>query len=186
MIKINKEVYTAICKLINSGKNADIISTSEYLSGDHKSDNWFLEVSTIAATGTFTSKNIKHYAEIVKQHSIDRKLAKVAQEILSGVQNKSENRLDRAQQRIAELAESSYFEILNVNDILTTVMQRIDIRANNPTEVTGISTGFTNLDKITHGLQPGHLIILAARPSMGKTLLAMNIAEHVALNQKKL
>ena len=96
-----------------------------------------------------------------------------------------ENRLDRAQQLLVELTDSFHLNIVQASDILDTVMQRIDERQNNPMGIIGLPTGFTGLDNITHGLHPGHLIILAARPSMGKTLLAMNIAEHVAIHEKK-
>lgn len=179
---LHSEIYRAICNLINDGKSADIISVSEYLAPN---DNiLFVDVCNIA-NSSFIPLNIKHYAEIVKQSSLDRKMITIAQEIISNVHNKKENRLDLAQRRMAEIEDSSHCDTIPAVDIFNTVMHRIDDRQNNPSDIIGLPTGFRDLDSITHGLHPGHLIILAARPSMGKTLLGMNIAEHVAINEKK-
>lgn len=182
---VNRSAYRAICSLINAGKNADIISSSEYLANDEQERDWFFELSSIAANSAYTPKNITAYADLVKQDSIDRKILSLAQKMISDVKEKSENRLDLAQQRIAELTDSFHFDTVQASDVFSTVLQRIDNRFLNPSDITGLSTGFEDVDKITHGLHGGHLIVLAARPSMGKTLLAMNIAEHVAVNEKK-
>jgi replicative DNA helicase len=178
----NRELFRAIKNLIHEGKSADIISVSDRVS---KNDSTvFCEVASIA-NGSFTSANIRHYAELVRESSTDRKLIAIGQQIISSVKNGTENRLDHAQRQLAEITDLCHFEISRVGDVLGNVLQKIDERFNNPSDINGLATGFTEIDRLTHGLQPDHLIILAARPSMGKTLLAMNIAEYAAIDEKK-
>ena len=180
---IHRDAYRAIRSLINAGKSADIISVSQYLAP--KDNTLYCELCEIVTNNSFKVCNVKHYADLVKQESIDRKMVAAAQEIITTVRDKKEHRLDYAQQKIAEITDSLPFNMVIAEDVLGTVMQRVDERQSNPSALVGLSTGFIGLDKITHGLHGGHLVVLAARPSMGKTLLAMNIAEHVAINEKK-
>jgi len=181
---IHRDAYSAIHSLINEGKNADIISVSDSISKEKNNNNIFVEIASIA-NSTFTPKNIKYYAELVKQSSDDRKLISLAQEITTNVWHKKDNRLDLAQKKLSEITDSTHSDIAHVSEVLKVVIQKIDDRQKNPSDITGLSTGFIDIDKLTYGLHPGHLIILAARPGMGKTLLGMNIAEHVAIHENK-
>ena len=181
---LHRDTYRAIQNLLMAGKNADVICVSEYLLSEkivHKDP--FMQLCEIM-NSTFTPKNIKYYAEIVKQKSIDRKMIVTAQNIITSVHEQKDDRLDHAQQSIAELSNEFPSGIVLASDILKSVLTTINERNTSQTEMTGISTGYSSLDKITQGLHGGDLIILAGRPGMGKTLLAMNIVEHVALVER--
>ncbi|MEO8401835.1 MAG: replicative DNA helicase [Gammaproteobacteria bacterium] len=185
-LPFHREIFQVLQGLLGEGKNADIICVSQCLASKNKSEENYLFVQVCdIANGVFTSKCIKHYVELVKQNSIDRKMICAAQNIITSVKEKKENRLDYAQQSISEIADGIPSDITLVGDILSEVIADIDDRHTKKTEITGLSTGFSDIDKIAHGLHGGDLIVLAGRPSMGKTLLAMNIAEHVAFSVNK-
>lgn len=176
----HREIYCAIRDLITENKKADIICVSQFLK-EKNGDDPFVQLCDIVQ-GVFTPQNVKYYAEIVRQKSIDRKMVISAQEIIKNVQEQKENRLDLAQKIFSELADhSSSNTIESTPEIINHLLEIIDERQSNPKEITGLSTGFRDIDMIMRGLHQGDLIILAGRPSMGKTLLAMNIAEHVAI-----
>ncbi len=183
---LHQDVYRVICALISDGKKADIICVSHMLKDKYheKNDESLIKICDIAQS-CYSSSNIKTYAQMIKQNSIDRHLVQAAQDVILSVSERKENRLDYAQQRISEVVEQVPTGISSVSDILGDVLSSIDERQRNKKIITGISTGFFDLDKLTHGLHGGDLILLAGRPGMGKTLLAMNIAEHVALVEKK-
>jgi replicative DNA helicase len=169
---------------MNKG-SADVVCVAEYLLNEKKvDDDPFVNLCEII-NSQFTSKNIKYYAEIVKKKSIDRKMIVAAQDVISSVHDQIDDRLDYAQQKFSEIANEIPSDISLAADIIKLVINTIDERAINQSDITGISTGFIDIDKITYGLHGGDLIILAGRPAMGKTLLAMNIVEHVAVNEKK-
>lgn len=181
----HRDVYRVIRDLILAGKAADVICVSQIIKNERgeKNDQTFINLCEIFISG-YAPSNIKYYAEIVKKNSIDRKLIQSAQDIIVYVNEKNDNGLDYAQARISEIVDQIPSEIISASDVLKSVMASIDERQKSKDGMTGIPTGFYDLDKITHGLHPGDLIILAGRPSMGKTVLAMNIAEQVALVEK--
>ncbi|MEO8964507.1 MAG: replicative DNA helicase [Gammaproteobacteria bacterium] len=182
---LHREAYRAIQDLMINAKNADLICVSEYLLNEKiVREDPFIQLCEVMKSA-FTPLNIKYYAEIVKQKSLDRKMIVAAQNIITSVKEQKENRLDHAQQSIAELSHELPSHIELATDILKSVVIAIDERSSSHTDITGMSTGYTTLDKITNGLHGGDLIILAGRPGMGKTLLGMNIAEHVALVKRK-
>lgn len=150
-----------------------------------KHDQAFVRLANIL-NAPHTSANIKHYAEKIKQASVDRQLKALSQEIIKVVRDNKDHRLDYLQKKFNEIADDSLSSAapVLVNDVLKEVIESPDERKNNPS-IVGLNTGFSKFDDLTHGLQAGHLIILAARPSMGKTLLGMNIAEHIAVNEQK-
>jgi replicative DNA helicase len=180
------DVFEVISALIAESKKADIICVSQILKDRYqeKNDDSLIKICEIAQN-CYTPSNIKSYAELVKQSSLDRELIKVAQDVITSVHQKKENRLDYAQQRFSELVEQVPSEISSVGDILGEVLSAIDQRQQCKGLITGVPTGFFDLDKLTHGLHGGDLIILAGRPGMGKTLLAMNMAEHIAIKEKQ-
>lgn len=178
---LHRHTYDALQCLINNGKNADVICVAQHLVDKKIIDNDpFIQLCEIMH-GAFTPHNIKYYADIVKQKSLDRKMIMTAQNIITSVREQKVNRFDHAQASIAKLFNEIPSEITSVSEILKSVISSIDKRYNSHATLTGISTGYTKLDEVTGGLHGGDLIILAGRPGTGKTLLGMNIAEHIAL-----
>ncbi len=190
----HKLIYRAISTLINENRPADIITVQEVLErNDQLSHAGGFEYLLTLAQSTPSAANIRRYAEIVRERSIIRQLAEIGTEIARNAYNpqgkSAEQLLDEAENQVFQIAEStakSKQGFLEMPDLLQQNIERIDAlyQRDNPNEVTGIATGFTDLDKMTSGLQAGDLVIVAGRPSMGKTAFAINIAEHVAISEK--
>ena len=191
----HKLIYRAISALINENRPADIITVQEALERNDQLDHagGFDYLLTIAQS-TPSAANIRRYAEIVRERSIIRQLAEIGTEIARNAYNpqgkSAEQLLDEAENQVFQIAEStakSKQGFLEMPDLLQQNIERIDMlyQRDNPDEVTGIATGFTDLDRMTSGLQAGDLVIVAGRPSMGKTAFAINIAEHVAISGKR-
>jgi len=138
--------------------------------------------------GTATAANVTHHARIVRDKSILRRLITASGEIAGDAFEASEetdNILDTAQTKIYNIAENRQTQaFFSVKDVVPETFRRIDEASRNKSDVTGLATGFTELDQRTAGLQNSDLIILAARPSMGKTALALNIAYHAAVEEQ--
>lgn len=185
-------IYASIGKLINATKPADVITVYEDLQAQGKAD----EIGGLAylnALAQFvpSASNIRRYAEIVRERSILRKLVSASDEIATSAFNTQGQEvakiLDQAEQKIFAIGEEGSRMKQGFQGMDTLVVQlldRVQEMSENPNDITGVPTGFYDLDRMTSGLQAGDLIILAARPSMGKTSLAVNIAEHVALNEQ--
>ncbi|HEY1436095.1 MAG TPA: replicative DNA helicase [Casimicrobiaceae bacterium] len=184
-------LYNAIMQLIGDNKPADVVTVAEALGSINKLD-YVGGMSYLAALveNVPTAANIRRYAEIVHERAILRRLAAAGGEISESAFHP----LGRSVREILDQAETKVFEIAehgargqqgfqDIRPLLTQVVERIEFLYNrdNPSDVTGVATGFTDLDRMTSGLQEGDLIVIAGRPSMGKTSLALNIAEHVAL-----
>ena len=191
----HKLIYRAISALINENRPADIITVQEALERNDQLDHagGFDYLLTLAQS-TPSAANIRRYAEIVRERSIIRQLAEIGTEIARNAYNpqgkSAEQLLDEAENQVFQIAESttkSKQGFLEMPDLLQQNIERIDMlyQRDNPDEVTGIATGFTDLDRMTSGLQAGDLVIVAGRPSMGKTAFAINIAEHVAISGKR-
>jgi replicative DNA helicase len=184
-------IYRHVSKLIGNSRPADVITVSESLESTKELDGiGGLAYLGALAQNTPTAANIRRYAEIVRERAVMRKLAEVGTEIAETAYNP----MGREAGQLLDEAESKVFAIseegargkqgfMDMQPLLTQVVERIDMLYNrdNPSDVTGVPTGFTDLDRMTSGLQPGDLVIVAGRPSMGKTSLALNMAEHVAL-----
>ncbi len=185
-------IYRHITKLIEANRPADAITVSESLESTRELES----VGGLAYIGalsqnTPSSVNIRRYAEIVRERAIMRKLAEVATTIAdscySPMGREPAQLLDEAESKIFAISEEGARTRQGFQDmqpVLTQVVERIDMLYNrdNPSEVTGVPTGFSDLDRMTSGLQPGDLVIVAGRPSMGKTALSLNMAEFVALD----
>ncbi len=184
-------IYTAIAVLVNASKPADVITVFEQLQGLGKAE----EIGGLAYLNSLaqyvpSASNIRRYAEIVRERSILRKLVTASDEIATNAFN-TQGRpvakiLDEAEQKIFNIGEEGSrmkqgFQ--GMDTLVVDLLDRVQEMADNPNDVTGVPTGFIDLDRMTSGLQAGDMIVLAARPSMGKTALAINIAEHVALNE---
>lgn len=188
-------VYSHICKLIEHNKPADVVTVAESLESSAELQN----VGGLAYIGSIvqntpTAANIKRYAEIVRERSIMRSLAQVGVQItesaFSPAGRSAADLLDEAESRVFEIAEEGARGkqgFVDIQPLLKEVVERIELlySRDNPSEVTGIASGFHDLDQKTSGFQPGDLIIVAGRPSMGKTAFSLNIAEHVALELNK-
>jgi replicative DNA helicase len=188
-------IFQHIGLLVEQGKPADALTVAESLERAGKLE----EVGGTAYLGalvanTPSAARIRYYAEIVRERAIMRGLAAVGTEIADSVYNPrgrdAKALLDEAEAKVFSIAEAgarSRQGLVRIDPLLTETVERIDMlysRADK-SEVIGVPTGFIDLDRMTSGLQPGELIIVAGRPSMGKTSLVMNIAEHVALELKR-
>ena len=190
----HKLIFRAASALINEGRPADIITVQEFLErNDLLETAGGFDYLVTLAQNTPSAANIRRYAEIVRERSVIRQLAEVGTGIARNAYNPqgktADQLLDEAENQVFQIAESSARSkqgFLEMPDLLRQNIERIDMRyqRNNPDEVTGVSTGFTDLDKYTSGLQSGDLVIVAGRPSMGKTAFALNIAENVAIQSK--
>ncbi|MEP6941980.1 MAG: replicative DNA helicase [Betaproteobacteria bacterium] len=192
--EVHRVLYETILGLITDNKPADVVTLGEALGSIRKLDY----IGGMAYLGSLvdnvpTAANIRRYAEIVRERSILRDLAAVGGEIADNAFNP----LGRSVREILDQAESKVFNIAEhgargqqgfqeLRPLLTQVVERIEFLFNrdNPSDVTGIATGFTDLDSMTSGFQEGDLVVIAGRPSMGKTALALNIGEHIALALK--
>jgi len=182
-------IYAAIRDLYDKGKGIDAVTLSEELSkrgqfeqvgGD--------DILTEIVQSVPHAANGKYYAGIVKEKATNRQLIESATEIIrDGYSNQftAQELLESAERKVFGIAEDQIKgETLQINDVLNQAMERISKRADSVHAVTGVATGLIDLDEITWGFQPGQLIIVASRPSMGKTALALNICDHVAVNLK--
>ncbi|GAB3761240.1 replicative DNA helicase [Ramlibacter monticola] len=187
----HKLIFTATGKLINGNKPADVITVFEELQGLGKAEEiGGLPYLNSLAQYVPSAANIRRYAEIVRERSILRKLVSASDEIATAAFNPQgkpvEKILDEAEQKIFHIGEEgsrSKQGFQSMEGLVVTLLDRVQEMADNPNDITGVPTGFYDFDRMTSGMQAGDLIILAARPSMGKTSLAINIAEHVALNE---
>ncbi|KAF1072885.1 MULTISPECIES: replicative DNA helicase [unclassified Variovorax] len=187
----HKLIFAAIGGLINGSKPADVITVYEQLQTLGKADeSGGLVYLNSLAQYVPSASNIRRYAEIVRERSILRKLVSASDEIATNAfnpQGKTVDKiLDEAEQKIFNIGEEGTrmkqgFQSMDA--LVVELLDRVTEMADNPNDITGVRTGFYEFDKMTSGLQPGDMIVLAARPSMGKTSLAINIAEHVALNE---
>ncbi|HEY4697850.1 MAG TPA: replicative DNA helicase [Gallionella sp.] len=187
-------IFNQIVRLSEMAKPVDVITVAEALEIAGELD----KVGGLPYLGSLaqnvpSAANIRRYAEIVRERSIMRKLAEVGTDIASSAYNPTgrdaAQLLDEAESKVFEIAEAGSHGkqgFIPMPPLLTQVVERIETlyARDNPSDVTGTATGFTDLDRMTSGLQPGELVIVAGRPSMGKTAFSINIAENVALDSK--
>ncbi|MEP7154501.1 MAG: replicative DNA helicase [Betaproteobacteria bacterium] len=185
----HRRIYRHISKLIENNKPADVLTVAEslQLGGELQGIGGIAYLQSLSE-GTPSAANIRLYAEIVRERAITRRLARVGEEIADAAYtpNGREARqlLDEAEKKVFDIAEMGRKQgqgFLSMSGLLSDVMTRLDELSKNPSAVTGVATGFVDLDEKTSGMQPGDLVIVAGRPSMGKTAFSLNIAEHVAL-----
>ncbi len=185
-------IFNAISKLDGEGQPFDLVTVAEWLENNQKLDDaGGLAYLSAMADNTPGSSNIVAYADIVRKRSILRQLIKATNEISDSVYNP----MGRSSNEILDLAESSIFQIAEqesrgrknysaIKDLLVSTLDRIDELYHKKSHITGIATGFTDFDRQTAGLQNSDLIIVAGRPSMGKTAFAVNLAEHAIIKDK--
>ncbi|KAB2823837.1 replicative DNA helicase [Aliivibrio finisterrensis] len=187
-------IFESVKSILENSMPLDLITLSEHLERHEKLDSvgGFAYLADLAKN-TPSAANINAYADIVRERAMVRNLIGVANEIADAGYDPqgrtSEDLLDMAESKVFAIAEERTTENegpQNVDSILERTLERIEILYQSPQDgVTGVSTGFTDLNKKTAGLQGSDLIIVAARPSMGKTTFAMNLCENAAMDQDK-
>ncbi|MDR3391545.1 MAG: replicative DNA helicase [Sulfuriferula sp.] len=185
-------IYQTITKLLEQGRPADVVTAGEALENLGELNNvGGLPYLVALAQNTPSAANIRRYAEIVRDRGIMRKLVEVGTDIAESAYSpagrSASDLLDQAESKVFDIAEAGAKGkqgFLEIKPLLTQVVERIDelFSRDNQSDVTGIPTGFVDLDAKTAGLQPGDLIIVAGRPSMGKTAFSINMGENIAID----
>ncbi|WP_420477087.1 replicative DNA helicase [Noviherbaspirillum sp. ST9] len=185
-------IFQHIVKLINGSKPADVITVYEAMCTSGKAEEaGGLTYLNALAQNTPSAANIRRYGEIVRDRGVLRKLITVSDEISGQAFNPQgkevKQLLDEAESKIFAIAEEGSRGAagwMAIQPLLTQVVERIDELYNrdNQNDITGVPTGFIDLDRMTSGLQPGDMIVVAGRPSMGKTAFSLNIGENVAID----
>jgi len=185
----HRKIFQAMLALSDRGEPVDLVTLLEELRGQNQLEaiGGMGYLTTLANTVP-TSANVGYYAQIVREKAVLRSLISTATRIVTRcfeAKEEVDEILDEAERAIFEVSQrSSPQGFASMKEILKGAFDRIDKLWGNKGGVTGVPTGFPDLDNITCGLQNADLIILAARPSMGKTTLALNIAQHIAVNEK--
>ncbi len=187
----HRKIYATVMGLKTKNQPVDLLTITSSLrdSGELDAIGGTSYLATIVDQ-TPSSANIVHYAEIVKEKSTTRRLITICSEIVEKAYNQDFEDLDKflneAESGVFQVAEKSKKAgLVPASSIIKASLDKIEYMYNAKAAVTGVATGFTDFDKMTSGLQSGDLVIIAARPSMGKTAFALNIAQHVALREKK-
>ena len=188
----HRVIFAAISTLITATKPADVITVFEQLQSLGKAEDCGGLVNLNAlAQSVPSAANMRRYAEIVRERAVLRKLVAASDEIATSAFNPQ----GRAVSEILDEAEGKIFRIgeegsksqqgfQSMDNLVVQLLDRVtELHENGAEDVTGVRTGYIDLDRMTSGFQPGDLIVLAARPSMGKTAFALNIAEHVAVSE---
>ena len=183
-------IYAAVGALVSAGKPADVITVFEHLQAQGKAaDCGGLAYLNALAQSVPSAANMRRYAEIVRERAVLRKLIAASDEIATTAFN-TQGRpvtqiLDEAESKIFKIGEEGSRQrqgFQGIDKLVTALIDRVnELAENGAEEVTGVRSGFYDMDRMTAGLQKGDLIVLAARPSMGKTAFALNIAEAAAL-----
>lgn len=186
----HRVIYQAMLELYNKNEAVDLITVTDILRRDNRlEDVGGLAYVTSLASAVPTAANIKFHADIVQKKSVLRQLIHTATEIAaSGYEENDEVSvlLDSAESRILEISNrKKRADFTAIGDVLMDSVRQIEKLLENKGGLTGLPSGFADLDKLTSGLHPSDFIILAARPSMGKTAFALNIVQNVALRAHK-
>lgn len=178
-------VFEAMLELYNEGKPVDLITLQERLrEKEVPPEVSSLEFIKDLLNTTLTSANVRSYAQIVQEKSMLRKLIKVNEEIANTcylAKERVEDIMEDTERKIFNLVQKrSTGDYVPIKDVVLNALDKIEIASKNKGSVTGIPTGFVDLDYKTSGMQPSDLVLVAARPSMGKTAFVLNMAQHMA------
>jgi replicative DNA helicase len=183
-------IYEALVQLIAAGRPGDVVTVSEQL----ERHGLLADAGGLAYLGTLardtpSSINVRSYAQIVRERSLLRLLLSAGREIASSVFSEDGlpagdlvNKAEELVYKIGEMGARGREGAVRVSTMLPSLIDKIDQWHNDPDKLRGLATGFTDFDKKTGGLRPGDLIVIAGRPSMGKTTLAVNMAEFAAVS----
>ena len=183
-------IFDSIVELFNEGKPVDLVTLQERLKEkDVPSEIASLEFVRDLVTAVPTSANIKYYADIVAEKSMMRRLIKLNEDIANTcylAKEPLEGILEMTEKKVFELVQRrNTGDFVPIRQVVLNALEKIEMASKTKGTVTGIPTGFLDLDYKTSGLQPSDLILVAARPSMGKTAFVLNIAQHVAFKANK-
>lgn len=187
----NQLIFKAISDLDQAGKPIDVVTVFDELTRQGLSEHvgGVGELNELAQYVPNTG-HVRHYAEVVKEKSILRAIIDASEEtirsVIDGQATTALQALDSAEKRVLEIGDTvvKKSEVKTLDEQMAHTLAWLHKKSDSPDDASGVQTGFAELDKSLSGMQPGDLIVIAARPSMGKTALAMNIAEHAALSQE--
>ncbi len=183
-------IFEALAELVGAGRPADVVTASEQLERRGRlADAGGLAYLGTLAHDTPTAANVRAYAGIVREHALLRRLLEAGRHIAASVFNEqgqsARQLVDEAEQLVFQIAEQGARGrdgAVRVSALLPPLIDKIDEWHSDPDKLRGLATGFTDFDRLTGGLRPGDLVVIAGRPSMGKTTLAVNMAEYAAVN----
>lgn len=183
-------IFDSVVELFNEGKPVDLVTLQNRLKEkDVPEEISSLEFVRDLVTAVPTSANVKYYAEIVAEKATLRRLIKMNEEIANEcylAKESVEAIMERTEKRVFDLVQNrNNGEYVPIKQVVLNALEKIEKSSKSKGTVTGIPTGFIDLDYKTSGLQPSDLILVAARPSMGKTAFVLNIAQHVAFKQNR-
>lgn len=184
-VEANRKIFAVASELYNSGEQIDITTVFTRLN-DKKllNETGGIEYLTKLSDAAVTSYNTKSYVELIRDKAIARKMIEAAEKISEeGFENSSDidEYLDESERLILDISRNrKTAEFRSPTDVMNAVMQQVQMMSENRSDITGYKTGFVELDHTLHGFQKGDLVILAARPAMGKTAVALNLAMNVA------
>lgn len=185
--KAHKTIFNAIASLSEAAKPVDIVTLSDELGADIDSVGGIGYVTAIVQN-VLSTENLKHYVNIVQEKSILRRLVAAASRIVDIATNDEDELtqiLDESEQLIFNILDKQGQKgFYHISEVVKSTLAQLEERRKRGESVTGVPTGFKDLDNLTAGLQKGALIIVAARPGVGKTSFALNIAEHAAIRHK--
>ncbi len=186
----HRKIFRAIVTLYNQRKNVDLVTLSDRL----RNDDLLEEIGGVTYLSTIidlvpSAANVEHYANIVKEKGVLRRLIKNATNIIAESYESMGNVdqvVDNAEQLIFEIADLKQRQkSIHIKDLVKQSIETLDLLYQRKQHITGIATGFEKFDYMTSGLQASDLIIIAGRPSMGKSALAVSLAEYAGIEQKK-
>ncbi len=181
-------IFETAAALFNRAQPVDVVSVGEELRQQDKLDRigglpYLMELASLVPTAA----HVDHYARLVKDTATLRRLIDTATRLVAEsykADRSPRELLDWAQQELFQLTQSGQRDVIKLHDVLIETFNRLEQLYENKGKLVGVPTGFHDLDRITAGLQRSDLIIVAARPSMGKTMLCLNLARHVAVHEK--
>jgi replicative DNA helicase len=185
--EVHQLIFAAMLELFNQTRPIDIVTTGEQL----RQRNQLEQVGGLAylmelANMVPTAAHLEHYADVVRSSSVLRQIIGVATELVTSAYRADkgpQDILDQAQAALFQLAQHGNQEVARLQEVLMETFSRLEMLYGSQGKLVGLPTGFTDLDRMTAGFQASDLIVVAARPSMGKTMLCLNLARHVALQQ---
>ena len=186
----NREIFAVSIELFNESTPVDIVTVSDRLTRYDKLDavGGIPYLASVGA-GVSTTENVEHYANIIMEKALLRRLSNAAtaiNQLAIGQENETDKVIEQATQMIFNIAEGKdKSDIVPVKDIIMSTYDDMVENASNPNKLTGLATGFRELNQRCGGFHGGEFILIAGRPGMGKSSFAVNIAEHVAINDKK-
>ncbi len=184
----HKLIFSAMVSLYERGEPVDIVTVSTELGDSLAAVGGYNYLANLAISLP-TTENLKAYINIVKDLAVRRSLFAAGDSITNASLNENDDLgslLDNAEKLISNIIQKKTSSgISHVSDVMVNTFEQIEKNSKNRGKISGVSTGLRDLDNLTKGLQPSDLIILAARPAMGKSSLAMNIAQHVAIRENK-